>query len=60
MNILKSLKITSILRMLNSLVVIGLYKTLGIDWVIIYSVINIDAHLDMISEKLDKVLKKGK
>ena len=58
MNILKNWKTNGILRTINSVAIIVIYKTWGIDWVVIYGLINIDAHIDDISNKLDTIIRK--
>lgn len=46
------------MRMINVLVIISLYKFWGINVVIIYSVLNIDAHLDEIAESINQIILK--
>ena len=58
MNILRSYRTNGLLRMLNTIAIVVIYKVFGIDWVIIYGIINIDAHIDELSEKLDRVIKR--
>ncbi len=58
MNWLRSYRTNGILRILNTLAIVVIYKVFGIDWVIIYGIINIDAHIDELSEKLDRVIKR--
>ena len=57
MNIFSNLKINGILRLANVLIVIGLYKYFGIDLVVLYGVINIDAHLDELADSISKIIK---
>lgn len=40
------LMLTLILRIINAVIIITIYKLLGVDWVIVYAAINIDAYLD--------------
>ena len=44
-------------RIINAAIVIFIYKKVGLDWVIVYSLIVLMADLDSIAEQLEKKFK---
>lgn len=54
MNIFRSFNIALLLRITNIFIVVTVYRLVGIDGVIIYSVINTDAQLDILEKQIKR------
>lgn len=51
-------RLCSFLRVANLVIIIAIYKYLGLDYVVIYGILNIDGHLDTIAESLAELLER--